>query len=254
QPAPQYLSMEEAIKHCTKGIGIWDWASSDQDGRTDLVMAAAGDVPTMEALAATEILQQRFPDLRIRFINVVDIMRLQDHGERPHGLSDREFAALFTPTAPIVFAYHGYPWLIHRLTYRRSNHEHIHVRGYIEEGTTTTPFDMCVLNQIDRFSLAIDAIDRVPHAGDSAAYAKQAIRDKLIEHKAYIARHGDDMPEITGWKWGQGTGAWPTGGSTRAGRAGAGGCFEVADDEQDDGRTVREHDPDAGHGRRATGK
>lgn len=201
QPAPQYLSMEEAIKHCTKGIGIWDWASSDQDGRTDLVMAAAGDVPTMEALAATEILQQRFPDLRIRFINVVDIMRLQDDGEHPHGLSDREFAALFTPTAPIVFAYHGYPWLIHRLTYRRSNHDNIHVRGYIEEGTTTTPFDMCVLNQIDRFSLAIDAIDRVPQLGSSAAHVRQELVDKIIDHRQYIRIYGEDMPEIAGWMW-----------------------------------------------------
>ena len=201
QPAPQYLSMEAAIKHCTKGIGIWDWASSDQDGRTDLVMAAAGDVPTMEALAATEILQQRFPDLRIRFINVVDIMRLQDDGEHPHGLSDREFAALFTPTAPIVFAYHGYPWLIHRLTYRRSNHDNIHVRGYIEEGTTTTPFDMCVLNQIDRFSLAIDAIDRVPQLGSSAAHVRQELVDKIIDHRQYIRIYGEDMPEIAGWMW-----------------------------------------------------
>ena len=165
QPAPQYLTMDEAIKHCTKGIGIWDWASSDQDRPTDLVMAAAGDVPTMEALAATEFLQQHFPDLGIRFINVVDIMRLQDDREHPHGLSDAQFVSLFTPHAPIVFAYHGYPWLIHRLTYRRSNHDHIHVRGYKEEGTTTTPFDMCVLNELDRFSLAIDAIDRVPQLG-----------------------------------------------------------------------------------------
>jgi len=201
QPAPQYLSMEDAIKHCTKGIGIWDWASSDQDGRTDLVMAAAGDVPTMEALAATEILQKRFPDLRIRFINVVDMMRLQDDRQHPHGLSDREFVALFTPTAPIVFAYHGYPWLIHRLTYRRSNHENIHVRGYKEEGTTTTPFDMCVLNEIDRFSLAIDAIDRVPQLGSSAAHVRQELVDKIIEHRQYIRRYGEDMPEIAGWMW-----------------------------------------------------
>jgi len=193
--------MEDAIKHCTKGIGIWDWASSDQDGRTDLVMAAAGDVPTMEALAATEILQKRFPDLRIRFINVVDMMRLQDDRQHPHGLSNREFVALFTPTAPIVFAYHGYPWLIHRLTYRRSNHENIHVRGYKEEGTTTTPFDMCVLNEIDRFSLAIDAIDRVPQLGSSAAHVRQELVDKIIEHRQYIRRYGEDMPEIAGWMW-----------------------------------------------------
>jgi xylulose-5-phosphate/fructose-6-phosphate phosphoketolase len=201
QPAPQYLSMDEAIKHCTKGIGIWDWASSDQGGRTDLVMAAAGDVPTMEALAATEILQTHFPDLRIRFINVVDIMRLQDDREHPHGLSAMEFVSLFTPTAPIVFAYHGYPWLIHRLTYRRSNHDNIHVRGYKEEGTTTTPFDMCVLNQIDRFSLAIDAIDRAPQLGSSAAHVRQELVDKIIDHKQYIRRYGEDMPEIAGWMW-----------------------------------------------------
>jgi xylulose-5-phosphate/fructose-6-phosphate phosphoketolase len=199
--APQWLDMDAAVRHCAAGIGIWDWASSDQDGRTDLVMAAAGDVPTMEALAATEILQQRFPDLRIRFINVVDMMRLQDDREHPHGLSDREFAALFTPTAPIVFAYHGYPWLIHRLTYRRSNHENIHVRGYKEEGTTTTPFDMCVLNEVDRFSLAIDAIDRVPQLGSNAAHVRQELVDKIIEHHQYIRRYGEDMPEIAGWMW-----------------------------------------------------
>jgi xylulose-5-phosphate/fructose-6-phosphate phosphoketolase len=201
QPAPQYLSMDEAIKHCTKGIGIWDWASSDQNGQTDLVMASAGDVPTMEALAATEILQNRFPDLRIRFINVVDIMRLQDDREHPHGLSDMEFTALFTPHAPIVFAYHGYPWLIHRLTYRRRNHDNIHVRGYKEEGTTTTPFDMCVLNEIDRFSLAIDAIDRVPQLGSSAAHVRQELVDKIIDHRQYIRVYGEDMPEIAGWMW-----------------------------------------------------
>jgi xylulose-5-phosphate/fructose-6-phosphate phosphoketolase len=201
QPAPQYLTMDEAIKHCTKGIGIWDWASSDQDGPTDLVMAAAGDVPTMEALAATEILHQRFPDLGIRFINVVDIMRLQDDREHPHGLSDAAFVSLFTPNAPIVFAYHGYPWLIHRLTYHRSNHDNIHVRGYKEEGTTTTPFDMCVLNEIDRFSLAIDAIDRVPQLMSRAAHVRQELVDKIIEHKHYIRRHGEDMPEIAGWVW-----------------------------------------------------
>jgi xylulose-5-phosphate/fructose-6-phosphate phosphoketolase len=201
QPAPQYLTMDEAIKHCSKGIGIWDWASTDQDGKTDLVMAAAGDVPTMEALAATEILQRRFPDLGIRFINVVDIMRLQDAREHPHGLTDRQFVSLFTPHAPIVFAYHGYPWLIHRLTYRRSNHDNLHVRGYKEEGTTTTPFDMCVLNQIDRYSLAIDAIDRVPQLGSSAAHTRQELINKIIEHKQHIRRYGEDMPEIAGWVW-----------------------------------------------------
>ena len=201
QPAPQYLTMDEAIKHCAKGIGIWDWASSDQDRPTDLVMAAAGDVPTMEALAATEILHQRFPDLGIRFLNVVDIMRLQDDREHPHGLSDAAFVSLFTPNAPIVFAYHGYPWLIHRLTYHRTNHDNIHVRGYKEEGTTTTPFDMCVLNEIDRYSLAIDAIDRVPQLMSSAAHVRQELVDKIIEHKHYIRRYGEDMPEIAGWMW-----------------------------------------------------
>jgi len=201
QPAPQFLTMEEAIKHCTKGIGIWDWASNDQDGEPDLVMACAGDVPTMEALAATDILRRRFPDLTIRFVNVVDLMRLQDDREHPHGLSDREFTSLFTTSSPIVFAYHGYPWLIHRLTYRRTNHDNLHVRGYKEEGTTTTPFDMAVLNQMDRFSLAIDAIDRVPRLGARAAHVRQDLQDKIIEHRLYTRRYGEDMPEVAQWAW-----------------------------------------------------
>jgi xylulose-5-phosphate/fructose-6-phosphate phosphoketolase len=201
QPAPQWLSVDEAIKHCTKGIGIWTWASSDQGSEPDVVVATAGDVPTMEGLAAVSILRGYFPDLRIRFVNVVDLMRLQDDREHPHGLSHREFDSLFTTDKPIVFAYHGYPWLIHRLTYRRTNHENLHVRGYKEEGTTTTPFDMCVLNEIDRFSLAIDVIDRVPRLGPAAAYARQELRDKLIEHRQYIRRYGEDMPEIAQWHW-----------------------------------------------------
>ncbi|MHC6215600.1 phosphoketolase family protein, partial [Rhodococcus ruber] len=162
QPQLQYLDMDAAIIHCTKGIGIWDWAGTDQGVEPDVVLGCAGDVPTMETLAAVEILLEWFPDLRIRVVNVVDLMRLQDHTEHPHGLSDREFDSLFTTDKPVIFAYHGYPWLIHRLTYRRTNHDNIHVRGYKEEGTTTTPFDMCVLNQIDRFDLAMDVVDRVP--------------------------------------------------------------------------------------------
>ncbi|HSK27521.1 MAG TPA: phosphoketolase family protein [Jiangellales bacterium] len=201
QPAPQWLSVEEAVLHCTKGIGIWEWASTDQGAEPDVVMACAGDVPTMEALAAVDLLRGYFPDLRIRFVNVVDLMRLQDDREHPHGLSRADFDSLFTKDKPIVFAYHGYPWLIHRLTYRHTNHANLHVRGYKEEGTTTTPFDMCVLNEIDRFSLAIDVIDRVPRLGDGAAYARQELRDRIIEHRQYIRRYGEDMPEIAAWQW-----------------------------------------------------
>ncbi len=201
QPALQYLDMDAAIKHCTRGIGIWDWASTDRGGEPDVVMASAGDVPTMETLAAVDILRQKFPDLRVRVINVVDLMKLQPSGEHPHGLSDRDFDMLFTTDKPVVFAFHGYPWLIHRLTYRRHGHDHIHVRGYKEEGTTTTPFDMTVLNEVDRFHLAGDVIDRVPRLGTEGAYVKQWLGDRLIEHKAYIRRHGDDMPDIRDWKW-----------------------------------------------------
>lgn len=201
QPAPQYLDMDAAIVHCTKGIGIWDWASNDQGGEPDVVMACAGDVPTMETLAAVDLLRDHFPDLRIRVINVVDLMRLQDEREHPHGLSDAEFDSLFTRDRPVIFNYHGYPWLIHRLTYRRHNHDNIHARGYKEEGTTTTPFDMCVLNQIDRFNLAIDVIDRVPRLGPRAAYAREALQTKLIEHRQYVSTHGEDMPEIQDWVW-----------------------------------------------------
>jgi xylulose-5-phosphate/fructose-6-phosphate phosphoketolase len=193
--------MDAAIKHCTRGISIWDWASSDSGGEPDVVMACAGDVPTMETLAAVDILRQKFPDLKIRVVNVVDLMKLQPSSEHPHGLSDRDFDMLFTTGKPVVFAFHGYPWLIHRLTYRRRGHENIHVRGYKEEGTTTTPFDMTVLNEVDRFHLAGDVIDRVPKLYAEGAYVKQWLGDRLIEHKAYIREHGDDMPEIRDWKW-----------------------------------------------------
>jgi xylulose-5-phosphate/fructose-6-phosphate phosphoketolase len=204
QPAPQWLDMDSAIKHCSTGIGIWEWASSDKGGEPDVVMACAGDVPTLEVLAAVEILKGLFPKLKVRVVNVIDLMKLQPQSEHPHGLSDDEFDLLFTRDKPIMFAYHGYPWLIHRLTYRRANHANMHVRGYKEEGTTTTPFDMAVMNDLDRFHLVADVIDRVPKLGREAAYAKQAIRDKLVEHKAYITKYGQDMPEILDWKWGEG--------------------------------------------------
>ncbi len=201
QPELQYLDMDAAIKHCTAGIGIWDWASNDQGSEPDVVMACAGDVPTFETLAAVDILRQQFPDLKVRVVNVVDLMTLQPEKEHPHGLTDREFDTIFTTDKPIVFAYHGYPWLIHRLTYRRTNHNNLHVRGYKEEGTTTTPFDMVVRNDLDRFHLVQDVIDRVPKLGYAAAYAKQALRDKLIEHHQYVTKYGIDMPEIRNWKW-----------------------------------------------------
>jgi xylulose-5-phosphate/fructose-6-phosphate phosphoketolase len=201
QPALQYLSIDEAIQHCAKGLGIWQWASTDQASEPDIVMACAGDVPTMEALAATSLLQQHFPALKIRFVNVVDLMTLQPQSEHPHGMSDQAFDALFTPSKPILFAFHGYPWLIHRLTYRRHGHNNLHVRGYMEEGTTTTPFDMVVRNKVDRYSLAIDAIDRLPALTVKGAYARQHFTDKLIAHKQYIHHYGEDMPEIANWTW-----------------------------------------------------
>jgi xylulose-5-phosphate/fructose-6-phosphate phosphoketolase len=203
QPEAQWLDMDAAIKHCTAGLGIWPWASNDAGSEPDVVMACAGDVPTLETLAAVEMLRQHIPDLKIRVINVVDLMTLQSSTEHPHGLADRDFDALFTKDKPVIFAYHGYPWLIHRLTYRRTNHDNLHVRGYKEEGTTTTPFDMVVLNDLDRFHLVGDVIDRVPGLGTRAAYVKQALRDKLIDHKAYIRKYGQDMPEIRNWQWGQ---------------------------------------------------
>ena len=201
QPAPQWLEMDAAVKHCTQGIGIWEWASNDRGGEPDVVMACAGDVPTLETLAAVDLLRQYRPELRVRVINVVDLMTLQPKEEHPHGLTNADFDALFTTNKPVIFAYHGYPWLIHRLAYRRTNHPNIHVRGYVEEGSTTTPFDMVVRNRLDRFHLVADVIDRVPHLGAAAAYAKQAIRDKLIEHQHYIAAHGKDMPEVSEWLW-----------------------------------------------------
>ena len=201
QPAPQWLDMGAAVKHCTAGIGIWPWASNDQAGEPDVVMACCGDVPTLETLAAVELLRRSFPKLKVRVINVVDLMKLQPQSEHPHGLSDKDFDMLFTSDKPIIFAYHGYPWLIHRLTYRRTNHRNLHVRGYKEEGTTSTPFDMVVMNELDRFHLVADVIDRLPQLGPKAAYTKQAMRDKLIEHKQYVTSHGEDLPEVRNWKW-----------------------------------------------------
>ncbi len=201
QPALQWLDMDAAIKHCTAGVSIWEWASNDEGGDPDVVMACCGDIPTLETLAAVQILREEFPNLRIRVVNIVDLMALQPSGEHPHGLSDGDFDTLFTRDKPVIFAFHGYPWLIHRLTYRRTNHDQLHVRGYKENGTTTTPFDMVVLNDLDRFHLVGDVIDRVPTLGSRATSCKQFLRDKLVEHKAYIERHGEDMPEIRNWRW-----------------------------------------------------
>ncbi len=201
QPSLQWLDIDSAIKHCTTGIGIWDWASTDQGGEPDVVIASAGDVPTLETLAAVDLLRRHFPDIMIRFVNVVDLTTLQPASEHPHGLPEAEFDSIFTTDKPIIFAYHGYPWLIHRLCYRHKNHANLHVRGYKEEGTTTTPFDMTVLNDLDRFHLAGDVVDRVPRLARVGAHFKQLLRDKLIEHKQYICRYGEDMPEIRDWKW-----------------------------------------------------
>jgi xylulose-5-phosphate/fructose-6-phosphate phosphoketolase len=201
QPALSYLSMEDAIAHCTRGIGIWDWASNDKRGEPDVVMACAGDIPTLEALAATDLLRKHFPELKVRVVNVVDLMRLQPPTEHPHGLADTEFDALFTKDKPVIFAYHGYPWLIHRLTYRRTNHDNIHVRGYKEEGTTTTPFDMVMLNDLDRFHLVMDVIDRVPELGPNSALVRQRMVDERLRHRQYTRDHGEDSPDVRDWVW-----------------------------------------------------
>ncbi len=201
QPALDFLSMEEAVLHCTRGIGIWEWASNDEEGEPDVVLGCCGDVPTLETLAATAILRDELPDLRVRVVNVVDLMRLQPDAEHPHGLTDRDFDSLFTHDKPVVFAYHGYPWLIHRLTYRRTNHANIHVRGYKEEGTTTTPFDMVMLNDLDRFHLVMDVIDRVPGLADSSARLRQEMDDRRLRARAWTRDHGEDDPEIRDWTW-----------------------------------------------------
>ena len=195
--------MDQAIEHCTAGVSIWEWASNDKGAEPDVVMACCGDVPTLETLAAVDILRTELPELKVRVINVVNLMKLQPSREHPHGLSDDDFDALFTKDKPIVFAFHGYPWLIHRLCYRRNNHKNLHVRGYKEEGTTTTPFDMVVLNDMDRFHLAQDVIDRVPRLGSRGAYAKQAMRKALLEHRRYVNERGEDHPFVLGWRWGE---------------------------------------------------
>jgi xylulose-5-phosphate/fructose-6-phosphate phosphoketolase len=201
QPEAQWLDMESAIKHCTQGIGIWPFASNDQDGEADVIMGCCGDVPTLEVMAAVDLLHQLLPDLRVRVVNVVDLMTLQPKAQHPHGLTEADFDVLFTPGKPVIFAFHGYPALIHRLIYKRTNHDNFHVRGFMEEGTTTTPFDMVVRNRLDRFHLVADVVDRVPGLRNRAAYVKQAMRDKLIEHEQYIVAHGNDMPEVRDWRW-----------------------------------------------------
>ncbi len=209
QPALDYLSMDQAIAHCTRGIGVWDWACSDEGAEPDVVLACAGDVPTLETVAATAILARELPQLKVRVVNVVDLMRLEPDSEHPHGLPDEEFDALFTTSQPVIFAYHGYPMLIHRLTYRRANHHNIHVRGYKEEGTTTTPFDMVMLNDLDRFHLVMDVIDRVPGLGERAAHLRQHMSDERLRHRAYTREHGEDPPELRDWTWPGGEAAAP---------------------------------------------
>jgi xylulose-5-phosphate/fructose-6-phosphate phosphoketolase len=201
QPALNWLPMDEAVVHCTRGAGIWGWASNDEGGEPDVVLGCCGDVPTLETLAAVDLLRQHLPDLKVRVVNVVDLMRLQPRSEHPHGMTDAEFDSLFTTDRPIVFAYHGYPWLIHRLTYRRSNHDNLHVRGYKEEGTTTTPFDMVMLNDLDRFHLVMDVIDRVPGLGDRAGHVRQRMADARVHARAWTREHGEDLPEVRDWVW-----------------------------------------------------
>jgi xylulose-5-phosphate/fructose-6-phosphate phosphoketolase len=197
----QFMDMDAAVKHCTKGIGIWDWASNDQGEEPDVVMAGCGDIPTQEALAATALLREHFADLKIRFINVVDLFRMQPAGEHPHGLSDRDFDSIFTVNKPIIFNFHGYPWLIHRLSYRRTNHHNLHVRGYKEKGNINTPLELAIENEIDRFSLAIDVIDRVPKLSVAGAHVKEKLRDMQIECRHYAYKHGIDKPEVRDWIW-----------------------------------------------------
>jgi xylulose-5-phosphate/fructose-6-phosphate phosphoketolase len=201
QPALDYLTMDEAVAHCTRGIGIWEWASNDAGQEPDVVLACAGDIPTLETISASAILRERLPELKVRVVNVVDLMRLQPETEHPHGMPDSEFDALFTAARPVIFAYHGYPWLIHRLTYRRANHRNLHVRGYKEEGTTTTPFDMVMLNDLDRFHLVMDVIDRVPGLGERAAHLRQEMVDERLRHRAHTRETGDDSPDVRDWTW-----------------------------------------------------
>ncbi len=201
QPHLQYLSMNEAIQHCTKGIGIWEWASTDQGHEPDVVMASAGDIPTMEALAAVAILRDKFPDLKIRFVNVVDLFKLQPETQHPHGLSDRDFDTLFTKNKPVIFNFHAYPWLIHKLAYKRTNHENIHVRGYKEKGNINTPLELAIENQVDRFNLAIDVIDRVPRLQVAGAHVKEWLKNEIIESVNYAHEHGIDREETRDWKW-----------------------------------------------------
>jgi xylulose-5-phosphate/fructose-6-phosphate phosphoketolase len=204
QPQPDWLDMDAAILHCTRGAGIWDWAGTTPDGtQPDAVLACAGDVPTLEVMAAADILRRELPGLKVRVVNVVDLMRLQPPAEHPHGMSDPEFDALFTTDRPVIFAYHGYPWLIHRLTYRRTGHANIHVRGYKEQGTTTTPFDMVMMNDMDRFHLVTDVIDRVPGLGQRAAGLRQRMTDARTQARAWTREHGEDMPQVRDWIWGQ---------------------------------------------------
>ena len=201
-PAPQWLSMDAAAQHCAAGIGIWEWAGNEGEHAPDVVMACCGDVPTLETMAAVAILREHLPVLRVRVVNVVDLMKLQPHTEHPHGLTDKAFDEIFTTDKPVIFAYHAYPRLIHQLTYRRSNHANIHVRGYKEEGTITTPFDMTVLNDIDRFHLVMNTIDRLPQTGDKGLHLKRQLEHKLVQHRQHIRSYGEDMPEIRNWAWG----------------------------------------------------